>query len=1128
MAKPVVMKQTGLTSFLTPSKPKLLEEIHIKGIVSTLFFEKNKPTKIKVSSSTIEYSFYCPIRKGDIISAICQKHATNGNLIMSARPFVLLGYDKMTIIGSFIKATNASYQEMSRFYDYLMKFNNYSEEEVCNYLDLVSENSIEGEISLNATETMHGIIGVEMAEKIVAWWYRERVLRKLHVLGIDKKDIANADMSCCNLYKVCLKNPLYMYSIPIEKCYVILKSMGREATEEDKLKSSAARLLYKNMIDKGFTGTPSTSLVRQFQDIKPIVENLKSEFNLKTEFFTVYLPKAYLIEKSICDFFVNHVKSTKRTITETLRYKEHPSEDQIAAIRGALENKVCIITGNPGTGKCLGLNTPVLLFNGSIIPVQDVKYGDLLMGPDSMPRRVQGVTKGRSFLYKITPLYGSSFVCNGQHILTLAGMVPFLISRKDKIPNHKVIYTTRGCKKYKSFDSLDEAISFKNALPADIVDISLREYTHLPLKSKRYLKLYHTAVSFPKRNPPAIDAFIYGLLVGMDAYVDTVLGKVFLPGFTKDKKSFSLFKCYYCYVVLDEYLNTYELKTGYDEEYFYSNMLIYFSENETVHPTYKYGSKKTRTLFLGGFMESKSRTLNVSSSGITITHNNKRLLNDIKFVAFSLGYMVIQATKKSILISGNNWCDISPTIKRMSSEISFSSVISNNISVRQSFSVTPIGLGNHYGFELDRDGRFLLGDFLVTHNTSCLGEIVYQLQKRNTPYTICSFTGKAVSRMKDFTKDENAHTIHRLIMQAKKGGAPNYEHIIIDEASMVPMELFYNLIKAYPRTSFFTFIGDSNQLQPIQWGSLFTSIIASKTIPTFVLTKNHRVYIVDGEKNGIILNAALMLRNDAMKFSFVESKNFSTMQGDFNKVVDIFTSFHAAGVQLSNLVLLTPYNKTLAKANKTIQCIYNKKEAFVSDIKQIIWAVNDRVMMTKNSSAIGVYNGEIGTITSVSNENILVDFGQKRVVPFLLQYSTIEEKGEYYGDMVMVEEKDYKNVKDITVQLLMHAFSLNIDKSQGSEWDFVVLFIPEYNTGNFLDKKRLYTAITRAKRAIWIVSPSNEALYICAKKNSTKRHGNISERLQKELPKIVANIQELDSEKLLEEFYENDYYDEDY
>jgi hypothetical protein len=1122
MAKPVAMKQTGLQSFLTPAKPKLSEEIHIKGIVTTLFFEKNGPTKIKVSGHTIEYNFYCPIRKGDIISACCQKHATNGNLIMSTRPFVLLGYDKMTIIGSFIKATNASYQEMSRFYDSLMQFNNYSEAEVCEYLDKVAEHAIEGDMDTTKTETMHTLIDIEMAEKLVKWWYKERVLRRLHVLGIDVRDITNSDTSPCNLYEICLKNPLYMYSIPIEKCYAILKSMGREASEDDKLKSSIARLLYKNMIDKGFTGTPSSLLVRQFQDIKPIFEDLKSEYNLKTEFFTIYLPKAYSIEKEICDFFIRNVISTKKKIPETLTYKEKPSEDQIAAIRGALENKICIITGNPGTGKCLGFNTPVLMYNGSIIPVQDVKNGDMLMGPDSMPRIVQGVTKGRSFLYKITPLYGSAFVCNGNHILTLSGMIPFLISRKDKIPNHKVVYSAKGFKKFKNFDMLEEAIHFKNTLVPDIVDISLRDYINLPLKAKRYLKLYHTEVTFPKRERPAVDSFVSGALVGMDVYVDTILQKIFLPGFIKDKKSFAWFKNYSCYVVLDEYLNMYELKSYHDETYFYSLMLIYFSDHNGIHPSFKYGSKHVRKAFLQGFIEANRKHSNISSNGITIFNNNKKLLQDLKFIAFSLGYMVVQGTKKSILISGNNWASISTTVQQLATSIPFHSIISNNIGVRQLFSITPIGLGNHYGFELNRDGRFLLGDFLVTHNTSCLGEIVYQLQKSNTSYTVCSFTGKAVSRMKDFTKDQNAHTIHRLISQAKSASAIPYEHIIIDEASMVPMELFYKLINAYPRTSFFTFIGDDNQLQPIQWGSLFSNLILSKTIPTFVLRKNHRVYMVNGEKNGIILNAALMLTNDPMEFSFVETKNFNLVQGNFNHVVDIYTSFHAAGVELPNVVLLTPYNKTLAKANKTIQNIYNKNEPFVTDVNQIIWAVRDRVMMTKNSSAISVYNGEIGTVISVSKEHIYVDFGQKRIVPFLLQYSAVEEKRDY-GDMVMVDEKDYKNVKDITVKLLIHAFILSIDKSQGSEWDFVVLFIPEYNTGNFLDKKRLYTAITRAKRAIWIVSPSNEALYICAQKNSAKRHGNITPRLQKELPKIVSNIEEMNSEQLLEDFYGDEY-----
>ena len=78
-----------------------------------------------------------------------------------------------------------------------------------------------------------------------------------------------------------------------------------------------------------------------------------------------------------------------------------------------------MLIGESGAGKCLAKDTPVLMFDGRIVPVQDVKNGDLVMGPDSRPRKVSGVTTGRSEMFKITPTKGDSFICNDVHVLTV-------------------------------------------------------------------------------------------------------------------------------------------------------------------------------------------------------------------------------------------------------------------------------------------------------------------------------------------------------------------------------------------------------------------------------------------------------------------------------------------------------------------------------------------------------------------------------------------------------------------------------------------------------------------------------------------------------------------------------------
>ena len=72
-----------------------------------------------------------------------------------------------------------------------------------------------------------------------------------------------------------------------------------------------------------------------------------------------------------------------------------------------------------GGGKCLGAGTPVLMFDGTIKPVEDVLVGDLLMGPDSNPRRVLSLARGREKMYRVTPTKGDAYVVNESHILSL-------------------------------------------------------------------------------------------------------------------------------------------------------------------------------------------------------------------------------------------------------------------------------------------------------------------------------------------------------------------------------------------------------------------------------------------------------------------------------------------------------------------------------------------------------------------------------------------------------------------------------------------------------------------------------------------------------------------------------------
>ena len=133
-----------------------------------------------------------------------------------------------------------------------------------------------------------------------------------------------------------------------------------------------------------------------------------------------------------------------------------------------------LIAGSPGMGKCHGKNTQILMYDGSIKMVQDVMVNELVMGPDSKPKKVLGTNRGYGRLYKVKPVKGESYVVNEDHILSL---------------------------KYNKKDS------------EKTINISVKDF----LKSHKYLKErckgYRTEISFPKRDT-LINPYFLGVWLG--------------------------------------------------------------------------------------------------------------------------------------------------------------------------------------------------------------------------------------------------------------------------------------------------------------------------------------------------------------------------------------------------------------------------------------------------------------------------------------------------------------------------------------------------------------------------------------------------------------------------------------
>ena len=222
------------------------------------------------------------------------------------------------------------------------------------------------------------------------------------------------------------------------------------------------------------------------------------------------------------------------------------------------------------------------------------------------------------------------------------------------------------------------------------------------------------------------------------------------------------------------------------------------------------------------------------------------------------------------------------------------------------------------------------------------------------------------------------------------------------------------------------------------------------------------------------------------------------LEGNIENVFDIIRAMYQRKVDSSKLTIITPYNKDLQQLNSTYQQIYNDGKSNIADCRGQVWMVGDRVMMKDNNYDINVMNGEEGIVRDILDDGEDVE-EPKIVVEFEdgahHKFKTIYKEEE-------TDEDDYKLKKELTVKQLQHSFAVTVHKSQGSEWDFVIIYIPStMNTvTSFLNSNLVYTSITRARRAVWmigdILSYNSAAVitppYRCD--NLSKRMKQISEK----------------------------------
>lgn len=365
---------------------------------------------------------------------------------------------------------------------------------------------------------------------------------------------------------------------------------------------------------------------------------------------------------------------------------------------------------------------------------------------------------------------------------------------------------------------------------------------------------------------------------------------------------------------------------------------------------------------------------------------------------------------------------------------------------------------------------FILTGGPGTGKTTALNAVIKLFEKKKKHISLAAPTGRAAKRLSDLT-GRPASTIHRLLEVefSIDNSRPHFKHcesdpldadvIIIDEMSMVDIQLFGAFMKAVRPECRLILVGDTNQLPSVGPGNVLRDLIASKLIPTIELKEIFR----QAAESLIITNAHRIVNGDIPELDN-RRKDFFFMQTESDSdipelIVQLAQTRLPKAYGLSpvdDIQILAPTKIGIVgtkELNKTLQLTLNPPTTQKKEIRfvDMLFRTGDKVMQIKNDYSVvwkrgdnkgsGVFNGDIGKIYDIDTQNqlLFIDFDGRKCV--------------YTSEM-------FYNL-DL-------AYAVTIHKSQGSEYRAVILPLNLYSE-NLLFRNLLYTGVTRAKELLIVI-----------------------------------------------------------
>ena len=389
-----------------------------------------------------------------------------------------------------------------------------------------------------------------------------------------------------------------------------------------------------------------------------------------------------------------------------------------------------------------------------------------------------------------------------------------------------------------------------------------------------------------------------------------------------------------------------------------------------------------------------------------------------------------------------------------------------------------------------------------TGKTTIIKAIIELYKKHGMKPVLCAPTGRAAKRMTE-TTGEDAKTLHRLLELVTPIDG---DIIIVDEASMIDMFLMNYLLKAIYKGTKLVLVGDTDQLPSVGPGSILKDIIDSKQVQTITLNQIFR----QAAKSKIIVNAHRVNEGENfisgnVKETQIDEENIELLDDFFyineanqEKIQQTIVSLCKGRLKkfgnydfFSNIQVITPTKKGklgTKELNVLLQKELNPEEVDKDEKEfgEIKFREQDRVMQTKNNYNLlwekdndrtfrkelgnGIFNGELGIIDRINKEE-----------------KTVRVKFDD-GKIATYDNTD--------LDQLEHAYAITVHKSQGSEFDVVIL-VASQSAPMLLTRNLIYTAMTRAKKLLIVIGSQSVVSYMIQNNTTRQRNTGLTYKLEK-------------------------------